>query len=411
MKSTKKSSTYPLALPIRPSEEALQLLVRARLMLVHALEHAERKTEFDSMIAVHGLDNTIEYLLHIIASHLDLEELTGKSFPQTELASLAGEINKALLENTGVRLKYMKEIKLLRKLRNLVQHDVLAPNTELPRLVNIVKGFMDHVLTNIFGLATYELRLSTAIDDKTAKQFIIEAERHIDNSLWLESVVASRNAFENERFNRVSHANISMALYPSIVHAKEKHDISSFGMVAIKDELELTFLGINDAEYRRFEEYLTHIPPEYRAPDFVACTVMQRPWQKEDAEFCYNYVTRTILKWQTNDKEQLYTIRKERSYKEEVFISDIKIDGDMGAGCIYIYEGGDVLRLFYTDLETKRKFEKVETNKMTNIRTISYVDDKSATERTETVHICGVYTFLATNSPERWGVVIWYVRA
>ena len=104
-------SEFNFTLPIPATEESLQLLLRARLMLSHAMEHASQKTEFDNMIAILGLDNTIESILRCVATHLDLETRTGKSFDIIDLASLAAEINKSLVELTGTRLSYVGEIK------------------------------------------------------------------------------------------------------------------------------------------------------------------------------------------------------------------------------------------------------------------------------------------------------------
>jgi hypothetical protein len=91
-------TTPEIKLPIAPNEESLQLLMRARLMLSHADEHASQQTEFDNMIAILGLDNTVEYILRCIVTHLDLESITDKKFDTLELANLAASINKALKE-------------------------------------------------------------------------------------------------------------------------------------------------------------------------------------------------------------------------------------------------------------------------------------------------------------------------
>lgn len=63
-------------------------------MLSHALEHSSQGSEFDNMIAILGLDNTIESIVRTIVFHLDLESVTGKSFDTFELAALAAHVNK-----------------------------------------------------------------------------------------------------------------------------------------------------------------------------------------------------------------------------------------------------------------------------------------------------------------------------
>src|SRR6266545_2574693 len=154
-----------LSLPILPTEESLRLLLRSKLMLSHAIEHATQKTEFDNMIAILGLDNTIESVLRCVAMHLDLETRTGKSFDIIDLASLAAEINKSLIDLTKTRLPYVGEIKVLRQTRNLVQHGAIVPCADLERFVTVTKRFFDNVLQTIFGLALDTLRISSIVTD------------------------------------------------------------------------------------------------------------------------------------------------------------------------------------------------------------------------------------------------------
>jgi hypothetical protein len=165
-------SETPFTLPVPPTEESLRLLLRARLMLSHAMEHASQKTEFDNMIAILGLDNTIESVLRCIATHLDLEARTGNSFEIVELASLAGTINKSLLDLAGVRLPYLAEIKTLRVIRNLVQHGAVSPNADLERFASITQRFFDKVLQAIFGLELDTLYISAVINDVQVKEFL-----------------------------------------------------------------------------------------------------------------------------------------------------------------------------------------------------------------------------------------------
>ena len=130
-----------LSLPQKPTEEILKTLLRAKLMLLHSHEHASQPTEFDNMIAILSLDNSVEYLLRCVASSLDLESLTGKNFEIAELAELAKQINKSLNELASTKLTHIGDIRSLRKVRNLVQHGSIAPQADLERFVTIVERF------------------------------------------------------------------------------------------------------------------------------------------------------------------------------------------------------------------------------------------------------------------------------
>ena len=83
-------SRHPLTLPSSPSETTLVLLKRAKAMLDHALSHGQTGSEVDGMIALHGFDNVIEYLLRIIATHLDIESQTGKKLDTPDLSKRTG---------------------------------------------------------------------------------------------------------------------------------------------------------------------------------------------------------------------------------------------------------------------------------------------------------------------------------
>ena len=262
-------------LPKKPSQESLLLLLKARLMLAHAHEHASQQTEFDNMIAILGLDNTVEYILRCIASHLDLESITGKRFDIFDLSSLAASINKSLNEFSKVCLPYLGEIKLLRQTRNLVQHGAVAPNADLGRFTKITERFFNRVLQLIFGFNLPELKISAAIKDPLTKKFLVNAEKKLDSKKWLEAIVSSRNAFENEYFKRVKNLKLSISLYPNLIRSKEKDDFSNYGFQTIMEELEITYLNINNPEYRHFKEFIRHIPSEFCAEGSWGNPIMQ----------------------------------------------------------------------------------------------------------------------------------------
>jgi len=397
-----------IKLPTKPEPVTLKLLLRARLMLSHALEHAGQNSEFDNMIAVLGLDNTVEYILRSISTHLDLESVTGNSFDIIDLSSLAASINKALKEHTDVCLPYIGEIKLLRQTRNLVQHGAVAPQADLARFEKIVERFFNTVLTKIFGFGIEELKTSVAIENKLIKRYLQESENFLDKKEWLKSIVAARNAFENAYFNKIKSLSLSISLYPALIYKREKDDMSSSAWHIVKDELELSYLGINTLEYRRFKEYLNHIPHDLRAEDSGGNIIMQRPWNGQDAVFCYNYAANTILRWQTQEKESLYIPKLDKEYLFKETIGGISLSKGAEIGCFYGYGEKNLLLLIYADKDKKRLLEKLSQNKDYIYRTIRYVDGNKELDSKCRIRILGVHKFLIVNEPERWGIILWY---
>ena len=61
-----------IRIPKKPDKVTLELLVRARLFLSHAISHSSTNSTIDRMVAIHGLDNTLEFLIRIIIQHLDI---------------------------------------------------------------------------------------------------------------------------------------------------------------------------------------------------------------------------------------------------------------------------------------------------------------------------------------------------
>ena len=70
-------ANFKVQLPLAPSPQIMELLIKAKHFYEHATTHARTGTSFDAMIAIHSLDNSIEYLLRILIKHLEIEENTG----------------------------------------------------------------------------------------------------------------------------------------------------------------------------------------------------------------------------------------------------------------------------------------------------------------------------------------------
>ena len=93
-----------LNLPKKPEGDIMKMLIRANQFLEHAKTHAQSGSDFDIMIAIHNLDNAIEYMLRILIRHLEIEEATGKTIVTCELAQLIGEVEKFLRDNSAPQL-------------------------------------------------------------------------------------------------------------------------------------------------------------------------------------------------------------------------------------------------------------------------------------------------------------------
>lgn len=395
------------SLPIRPNPLVHRALVRAERMLSHAIGHSAGSNEIDRMIAIHGLDNACEFLLRIIGDHLDLESKTGKSFDFIDLSSLAGETSKILNELYGYRLPYLSDLKTLRQIRNLVQHGAIDPQGDIQRFVTIVRRFFNRVLQEVFGMENGEIATSSLIDDNEIKGHLVIAERAIAESDYLKAVIASRDAFENAYYRKLIRSNVTLSLLPAIVEAKASGERYPWSMVTIKNELELTRLGINTEDTRRFLDYVNYIPTEYRCDGWSS--VLQRDWNADDANFCYQFSSSIALQWQLSEKAPINEHKWDSSkYRHTETLASIDLSETFEGGCSYFSEPNIRMSLWYLDKKRKDQLEKLAVGHKYHYENEFFENGISMRQVKSIYMLKGVFSELTTNNPERWKVIIWF---
>lgn len=358
-----------IELPLIPTPHIMELLIKAKHFLEHSKMHAQIGNSFDSMIAIHSLDNSIEYLLRILIKHLEIEEKTGKTINTPELMGLFSEVDKFLKDNTQlsgktVGLPFANEIRQLRVLRNNVQHGLILPINELRTFIDYGECFFKKILNKIFGLAPQEIAYSTLVENEEIREHLVAAETKIAEGQFLPAVVACRDAFELGEFllHQNSHHYRKMAVLPYL-----KQDSMELYWYIQSLEQEISILGtnVNPSDYRLYRRYIDHIPGEYRAIK-TGYSVMQREWEKRDADFCYSFVSQMILYWQLTQEKPLYEVDMS-GYP--LMIHNKKIDGVsipeiyLEKTCVYITDNGTG-ELMLVDKETKEKIQKILPGKI-----------------------------------------------
>ena len=353
-----------IELPLAPTPDIMELLIKAKHFLEHAMIHAQTGNNFDSMIAIHSLDNSIEYLLRILIKHLEIEEKTGKTINTPELMALFGEVDRFLKEYTqlsgkSIGLPLENEIRQLRVLRNNVQHGLILPISELRTFINYGERFFTKVLSKVFGLAPQEIAYSTLIENEDIKAHLVTAEVKIAEGHFLPAIVACRDAFELADFllHQNSHHYNKMALLPYL-----KQDSMELYWYIQSLEQEISILGtsINPSDYRLYRRYIDHIPGEYRA-EKSGYAVMQREWEKRDADFCYAFVAQTILYWQLTQEKPLYEVdlSKYPTLRHNKKIAGVSIPEIYPEKtCIYLVDNGTG-ELVFIDNDAKEKLQKL----------------------------------------------------
>lgn len=405
-----------IELPIIPNLHIMELLIKAKHFFEHATIHAQTGNGFDSMIAIHSLDNSIEYLLRIVIKHLEIEEKTGKTINTAELAVLFGEVDKFLKERTlldgkAVGLPFEIEIKQLRSLRNNVQHGMILPISELRIFMDIGDRFFKKVLIKVFGLQPQEIAYSTLIENEKIKAHLVSAETQIAEGKFLPAVVACRDAFELGEFllRPYSHHVAKMAAIPRI-----KQDSMELYWYIQSLEQEISILGtnINASDYRLYKRYVDHIPGEYRALK-AGYSVMQREWEKRDADFCYAFVSQVLLDWQIKQEKPLYEIDMSHYpvYKRDKRIAGINIPELFPEKtCVYLTDEETNGELMFVEKDAKERLQRVSPGQ------ICLFENKIVNEKTgalfreykEYVIITACEFTLILNDGPLWEYMLYY---
>lgn len=362
-------TTAKTELPLSPTPHIMELLIKAKHFLEHAVIHAQTGSSFDSMIAIHSLDNSIEYLLKIIIKHLEIEEKTGKTINTPELMGIFSEVDKFLKESAelngkGIGLPFKNEISQLRILRNNVQHGLILPISELRTFIDYGERFFKKILDKIFGLTPQEIAYSTLIENEEIKAHLVLAESKIAEGQFLPAVVACRDAFELGEFllRQNSHHYNKTAVLP---HLKKDSMELYWYIQSLEQEISILGTNISSSDYRLYRRYVDHIPGEYRAIK-TGYSVMQREWEKRDADFCYAFVSQAILYWQLTQEKPLYEIDMSGypRMKHDKTIDGVSIpEIYSGKNCYYLTDSGNG-ELMLIDKEAKEKLHEIIPGKI-----------------------------------------------
>ena len=361
------------------------------------------------MIAIHGLDNSVEYLLRILVKHLDMETVSGKNFDTVELAGLAGEVNAFLREHYSIRLPYQADIRILRQVRNLVQHGAVDPRAELTRFEKIVTRFYQYIFKNIFGLELDALRLSSLVRDPTVQEFLKNAERRLDSKQYLEAIIASRDAFENAYYEKIKNSNVRLFGLPAILDAQNFSPQTSYFFQSVIDELEQSKLGLDSARLERFHDYVRHIPSEHKVEAWGP--VMMRAWEKNDADFCYHFAADAIMRWQSQAYDSLTsTFNNDPSpFTFKRWLSNVNLSGT-AVGCMYIEGDGIWAESFWADTDIKNELMAIEVDSVCEVRTSRYQNGEFEWENKYKNILLAHHARLIVNNPPRWSVMLRFSR-
>jgi len=405
--------TEKVQIPISPSSEVMSLLIKANNFLKHAQRHALLKSDFDKMIAIHSLDNSIEYILRIIIKHLGIEEHHASNVNSIVLTDLFNAVNSYIknyttLEGKNTSLPYRNEIGQIRNLRNNVQHGLILPVEELGYVMKYGNLFFEKVLKRIFCLLPNQISFSTLIDNPLVKPLLELAEIKIQDEKYLESIVASRDAFELARFLYQDSPHRT-ARFPALASLKRDFIDLYYYLSQIDDDIFILSSKISMDEYRKFTLYLDHIPSEYNAQK-RGYRLMQREWERDDAIFCCDFASRTILSWQMDAIDSLYEpdLSAYPELRRSLTINGISIpELYIEKTCMYGY-GKLWGELFYITDKEKEMFELLAPGDVIKYDEVILHGDLIWKSSSDFKIIRTIDTGLVLNSGSLWAVIMQY---
>lgn len=400
----------PITLPKPPEKETLKMLIRANSFHNHAMQHANLGSEIDVMISIHNLDNAIEYTLRILISHLDIEEVTGKTINSCEIAQLIGEIQRFLNENSNVALSFVQEIKKIRELRNMVQHAIILPVSEVERYLDYGIRFFKRTLEKFFGISYNEIKLSFLVKSEPVRNFLHDAESNIDSGKYLESIVCSRNAFDYARFIYNNDGNHRLRRAPALSELRTSSPKLYSYLQDIDNKISLDMFNIDVNRYLHYMEFIECIPYEYQS-DWHWNTELDRPWEKRDAEDCYLFVTDAVLHWELKENKPIQSPHFTESSTLVRLIKEV-CGVDIGAvfveyGCFY-FEEDNKANLFYCNKQSIKILKEELQKSVITIAFKRYTSDVLDIHHTNFSQIINHDIRLIMNEPPTWEVIINY---
>lgn len=167
-----------------------QRLSRLRALLADARRRAQDESELGLHLAILAIDGIGELAISLCLEHLGIH-MKGDGVP--------ARLNR-LLAKLKITPPGTKGYGELHKVRNLVQHEGVLPQSEqLPLWLAETEQLTDSLIKATFGIGLNEAWSAKGVSDEQLRSLLEEAERAIDQGQPEESFDASWKAFELAR--------------------------------------------------------------------------------------------------------------------------------------------------------------------------------------------------------------------
>jgi len=314
-------------------------------------------------------------------------------------------INEFAKSNVLRNVPFDSDLKNLRQLRNHVQHAGVLPLSEVRGQLDMAYKAFDRCLQRYFDMCINDVRFSTIVQNQTLKSIVEEIERSLDERKYLESVVASRNAFEYAKLFILEYSRRNPEKLPLLLVKGEYVDYLVRYISELEERQTLSGYGIDLYLFDKFCDYISHIPSDYCADSWKGYSLMQREWSKADADFCYTFVIDAINKWQTMRIQPLY--ETEPLIISGVPIEPISVSFDMDEKSIFPIKELEEYGCLYSDSPFYGIRMFVNKTDSEIIRNEVSIGDKY-TDKFGEHTIDNITINIASNYIPAWEVCVWY---
>lgn len=278
-------------------EHQTKQLLLVKTLYEHAKMHVYNNTGIDRIIAIHNLDNSIEWLLKSVALKFEIKLQEKNRYKS--LKDLWDEINNKMRDE---KLPLHDEIFGLHDLRNKVQHHANIPSSEdVQRYLSSSEEFILKILKSVFDIDYDALCLSSLIENTTLRAVISKAEKAFENGEYERSISLCMNALTDATWGTESIEGIAFPAGRLTGHFGASDELKNMiDTEYVKKNYQNNKLAkevgkalLQLAQSSTCMQFLT-LPQKVQ---FLKFFVNEEKTSKKDAQESINFVIDIILNW------------------------------------------------------------------------------------------------------------------
>lgn len=282
----------------------LDLITQRNLILVKQIyqravvQSASHHSDVDRILSLISFDLANETLLKNAITAVDsrakiISELN-------ELIKTADEVFRNAAPSIPA-VPDAQKIRRVRKIRNAAMHDATYPTAaDINDCRTYTRDFLQQLVANVWGQDFIAIKLTDAIQHAEVKQFLINAENHLETGKPTDGVIQAKAAMQIA-LGRAG-AAITGTLprdVDALVVSKHRETKPSGEMLeafkGMRDSLVLSIIGLDYASHRRYERVTEFVFIGYYGGGKIDAAISGAEPNADDAEFVVNFAINAVL--------------------------------------------------------------------------------------------------------------------